>query len=289
MHEALSWAVGLLHHGLNSIDYTTQTQISGVELSYIELWRLCSEVRNLEVPLKRLAVHCPYTYPSTPEKEGPRHAILSIAGIHSLTSLSITGSLCNEHALLSFAALPYLSTLEVMGGPTQDIRGAALGHNSFPALSELCLRYFDEKSTSRMCSISSLLRRITSLEIQWDLHVKPGVSGIDLTLAHIAINCSRLQKLRLELYSAKTVGKEHHIPHSVWRNLRSESVTSVTMIGFATARDPDPRSIHNLKGIWPNLAEFANSSQPLGHGELKYICVPDQLPTPWSAHQTWLV
>jgi hypothetical protein len=265
--QALSWVVPLLHPGLESIDFATQT---GMELSYIDVWRLCMEVRDLEIPIKRLTVHCPYTYPSTPERTGLQHAIFGIAGIYSLTSLSITGALCNKQALVCFSILPGLSALDIMGSPSQDIRGALLQDKSFPSLRRLSLRYFDEISAKRMCSLSRLLHHVTHIEVQWDPEVEAGDSKINRTVAHIAEHCPLLESLTLGLYlSGPSGGLAHELPFSVWQSLRSETVTSVTMMGLTMARIRPSHIVKTVKETWPNLVTFTNSLQALGPSELQ--------------------
>jgi hypothetical protein len=268
---SLHWALSLLNRNLRSIEFTTNSQFSGLSITHRDTWRLLSEIHGLQIPLRSIALRCPYTEPDMPPLKLMRLTALSLGNLHTLAQISITGSLLNSTLLKSLASLPLLHTLHLVGGPLEEVETTGLRGDEFPALRTLRLYYLDDEQTFYICSIMPLVNHLHEVAIEWDHDTESGFLGINRTVLAIAEHASNIKQLNLRLGTKFSIEKSHCIPDTVWQCLSSRRMEVVTLLGVTLGNKSWRSFPEALVAVWPNLKSLVAPCQVLNPNDLPLI------------------
>jgi hypothetical protein len=225
----------------------------------------------MNVCLKRLAIRCPYPGPYNGNRTEVKLAVKAIARLHTISTLSLTGSLLNNTSVKVLGEMPFLETLVIVGGPIEHLHGSTLVSTSFRTLRTLILRYIDDYHTSEICSIQSIMSTLWELTIEWDWDTEPGFAGIDDTFAAISCHCPTLRQLKLELHENVSVRQPHYVPGIVWQAFYSDNVESITLLGVCLAYELGSALTEALLVTWPNLHSLVAPCQVLSRLEMEEI------------------
>jgi hypothetical protein len=252
-HMSFHWALLLLNRNLRGIEFSTNNQFSGLDITHQDACRLLSEAASLQVPLENIAIRCPDMGPELPPPGNVNVAISYLGRLRSLAQLSITGSLLNAASLATLGSLPKLKKLQIVGSLLEDIHTGGVCQNAFPALRILSLQYLDDEQTWDLCSVVALTNTLKEVLIEWDSNTEADSPSINKTIMALATHSLVLKRLRLGWSNGVITRKAHRIPKAVWKQLRLQTLGCVELIHLTLDPGKHLMFADDLKATWPNL------------------------------------